>query len=92
MNQEWSQIAANGVIQAATQAFDVFSMAGHEQTRPCILFRPRIFPDGGQWCVLLGDNLAEGVAGFGETPYLAMYAFDKAFMTIAPPAARSEGE
>jgi hypothetical protein len=31
------------------------------------------------WCALFGDNLQEGVVGFGETPAKAMYAFDTAW-------------
>ena len=47
-------------------------------TAPSHLYRPRLFPDGDQWCALLGDNLQEGVCGFGETPAAAMAAFDQA--------------
>jgi hypothetical protein len=35
------------------------------------------YPDGNQWCVLWGKDLQEGVAGFGETPILAVYDFNK---------------
>lgn len=41
--------------------------------------KPRIFPDGSQWCVLYGENLQEGVAGFGKSPILAVYDFNKAW-------------
>lgn len=41
--------------------------------------RPRIIKDGNQWCVLYGDNLQEGVAGFGDTPHLAILDFNKAW-------------
>lgn len=51
-----------------------------EQTRPFFQLRPRVFPDGNLWCALYGENLQEGVAGFGETPYLASYDFDKNWM------------
>ena len=27
-----------------------------------------VFLDGNQWCALVGENLQEGVAGFGDTP------------------------
>lgn len=40
---------------------------------------PRIFIDGNQWCVLYGKNLQDGVAGFGDTPRQAAYAFNKAW-------------
>jgi len=36
------------------------------------------YPDGDQWCVLWGADLVSGVSGFGETPYLAVLAFNKA--------------
>lgn len=35
------------------------------------------FRDGNQWCFLWGENLQEGVAGFGESVEDAMWAFDK---------------
>lgn len=34
--------------------------------------------DGNQWCFLWGENLQEGVAGFGDTPHKAMLAFEDA--------------
>lgn len=42
------------------------------------LLKPAISIDGNQWCVLYGDNLQDGVAGFGDTPYLAVLDFTKA--------------
>ena len=36
------------------------------------------YPDGDAWCVLWGNDLQDGVAGFGATPYLAVLAFNKA--------------
>lgn len=45
-------------------------------TAPHALMRPRVFPDGNQWCALYGVNLQEGVAGFGDTPQAACAAFD----------------
>lgn len=44
---------------------------------PHTRMRPRIFPDGDMWCVLYGENLHDGVAGFGETPELACADFDR---------------
>lgn len=40
--------------------------------------------DGNQWCVLLGDNLQDGVAGFGNSPSEASRAFDLAWVTPLP--------
>lgn len=42
-----------------------------------VLMRPRVFPDGDQWCALYGEDLQMGVAGFGDTPAAACADFDR---------------
>lgn len=59
--------------------------AGYEHARPSAVFRPKLSPDGDKWCALYGDNLQDGVAGFGDTPEEAMAAFDKAWRTERTP-------
>jgi hypothetical protein len=56
----WNQMYANACAQIA----------------PSLLWRPKLFVDGTQWCALYGDNLQDGVAGFGDTPDKAMRNFD----------------
>lgn len=51
--------------------------AASEASRPCVLMRPSLSVDGNQWCALYGSNLQEGVAGFGDSPALAMWNFDQ---------------
>lgn len=41
--------------------------------------KPRLFRDDNQWCMLWGENLRDGVAGFGDSPILAMYDFNKSW-------------
>lgn len=53
-----------------------FSLAAYEQKRPSVLYKPNIYIDGDLWCALYGENLQDGVAGFGETPEKAMIDFD----------------
>lgn len=48
-----------------------------ERERPSHIYRPRLFIDGNQWCALFGENLQDGVAGFGDSPLLAYRDFDK---------------
>lgn len=49
-----------------------------EQTvRPSVAFKPRLSIDGDKWCALYGDNLQDGVAGFGDSPAEAMLDFDR---------------
>ena len=74
------------VESAIRQSFDVsfavegvaheFERAAYEQQRPSAIYRPSISIDGNQWCALYGDNLQDGVAGFGDSPEAAMQDFD----------------
>ena len=45
------------------------------------VLQAKIFIDGNQWCALYGDNIQAGVAGFGNSPYEATVAFDRAWCT-----------
>lgn len=54
---------------------------------PHVVYRPRLFADGDQWCALLGDDLMTGVAGFGDTPAAAMADFDASWLTAMAPRA-----
>ena len=62
------------VMQRVGQAY---IDAALEQARPSTIYRPRIAIDGNMWAAVYGDNIQEGVAGFGESPALAMADFDK---------------
>lgn len=48
-----------------------------EQCTPSVLYRPTLSVDGDKWCALYGDNLQDGVAGFGDSPVRAMMNFDQ---------------
>jgi hypothetical protein len=83
INDEWSQAAASDISYQAQLAGAAWQMAAaaHEEVaiekkRPSMMLRPKIYPDGDQWCCLLGDDLQMGVAGFGDTPELAAKNFD----------------
>jgi hypothetical protein len=39
------------------------------------------YKDGSEWCVLLGDNIQDGICGFGETPLKAVLDFNKNFIS-----------
>ncbi len=80
------------VSDAAFRQFDISHLIGQAQgilsnievahTRPHVLMRPALSCDGSKWCALYGDNLQEGVAGFGDTPEQAMYDFDRNWSTL----------
>ena len=63
------------------QATRAIGDAGYEMQRPCHLLKPRLFMDGNQWCALYGENIQDGVCGFGVSPAQAMYDFDKNYTT-----------
>jgi len=46
------------------------------------MLKPKIFMDGSQWCVLYGEDIQSGIAGFGDTPRLAVYAFNKQWDSV----------
>jgi hypothetical protein len=90
VNSEYESMAANAICFAADQAKQSWQEAAWEYQRHSVVFKPSLTKDGNMWCALFGENLTEGVAGFGETPSKAMYAFDRAWdtssgsCTIAP--------
>lgn len=55
-----------------------------EKMRPFMLLQPRLFIDGNKWCALYGDNLQDGVAGFGDSPRAASYKFDEEWAKSLP--------
>lgn len=59
-----------------------------QMQRPSVLYRPSIYPDGTQWCCLLGEDLMTGVVGFGDTPEQAAAAFDQAWLHERTPDAK----
>jgi hypothetical protein len=76
MNYELESMAANAICHAASMVQVSWQEAAAEYTRPSVVFKPRLSKDGDMWCALFGENLQEGVSGFGKTPYYAMYDFD----------------
>lgn len=41
------------------------------------LLKPKIYKDGDQWCVLYGENIQDGIVGFGDTPYKAVLDWNR---------------
>ena len=44
---------------------------------PSAIYKPSLHIDGNQWVALYGEDLQNGVAGFGDSPDLAMDDFNK---------------
>lgn len=43
------------------------------------MLKPKVGIDGNQYFVLYGEDLQSGIAGFGDTLYLAILDFNKSF-------------
>lgn len=56
-------------LQSANEHYEKLS-------RPSYILKPALTVDGNQWCALFGENLQDGIAGFGDTPELAYADFD----------------
>ena len=73
------------IVEAACYAIVINQQAERtvieERERPSYLWKPKLSIDGNQWCALFGENLQDGVAGFGDSPAKAMLAFDRAWET-----------
>jgi hypothetical protein len=69
------------VERAAITITEEAVRAADAHAAPSAVYRPALSIDGNQWCALYGDNLQDGVAGFGDTPAAAMREFDKAWAT-----------
>ena len=53
--------------------------AAEAKTKPSYLYLPKLTIDGNKWCALYGENLQDGVAGFGDSPAEAMGDFNRAW-------------
>ena len=75
----------NGILNqgndnlVTAELVEAIQRVSHEWMRPSVIFRPVIFPDGDKFCCLLGKNLVDGIAAFGDTPDQACRVFDEAW-------------
>lgn len=70
---------------AADQVRVSIQNAAFQYERPSVVFRPALSADGTMWCALFGENLQDGVSGFGETPEKAMVDFDINWLNAKTP-------
>lgn len=69
----------------ATDMLNVAARQEWERTtellRPSMMLRPRLSVDGNRWLALYGENIQDGIAGFGVSPADAFKDFDRAWET-----------
>ena len=85
-----SRIANGDVGQAVEQVLRELNLSWHaeriearimdavaEYDRPSTVYKPKLMVDGNQWMALFGDNIQEGVCGWGNSPAEAYVDFDR---------------
>lgn len=48
-----------------------------DRSAPHVIHNARVYKDGNAYCCLLGENIQEGICGFGKTPQEACNEFDR---------------
>lgn len=71
-----SAIREVGIGHYFQMALSGLQEAGGEMSRPSAVYRPSLYVDGNKWCALYGENIQDGVCGFGDSPDKAMREFD----------------
>jgi len=79
MDYVHQQQITEAIVRAAGGVVENINFALSYSSLPSVLYRPTLSRDGNQWCALYGENIQEGVCGFGDSPELAMQDFDRAW-------------
>ena len=53
------------------------SVINEAQYKLFSMLNPKLYKDGNQWCVLYGENIQDGICGFGETPFKAILEWNQ---------------
>jgi len=75
-------MSEHGHLEAATADLNYQAAIVHEEHTLFALLKPTLKKDGNQWCVLYGDNLQSGVAGFGASPNEAVQDFNREWYKV----------
>lgn len=80
-----AEFAGSVDLQSANLRYSRELDLTYELMRPFRMMKTTIGLDGNKWCVLYGENIQNGVAGFGDSPDEASREFDKAwYAKLAP--------
>jgi hypothetical protein len=55
---------------------DITAHVEREEYNLFSLLKPELFIDGNKWCCLYGENIQDGIAGFGNTPWKSIIDFN----------------
>lgn len=93
LNEERQTVVMDSICHSARVYFYGLSEAvWRDITTPFCRLRPKMYIDGDQWCALYGENLQDGVAGFGATPAEAEAAFNQTWTSHRVKSTAEEGK
>ena len=64
MNDAYQQMAASAICHAASMAGEEARAAAAEYARPCVVWKPKLYVEGNQWCALLDVYKRQGLLPF----------------------------
>lgn len=80
----------SGVIESQKQQFQYTEheinlelLETEQQYKIFSMLKPKIYIDGDMWCILYGEDLQNGICGFGKTPHEAIIDFNNSFHLAA---------
>jgi len=79
MDHENQSDIVSAISHAAHMIQNSFQVLAVVLEAPHIIQKPKFGLDGDQYYFLKGDNIQDGIAGFGPTPKAAASAFDLAW-------------
>ncbi|HID9808622.1 TPA: hypothetical protein ACXI3M_006680 [Pseudomonas aeruginosa] len=74
-----NEIIESAMSEITCRVVDALAHVQAAMTDPSVMYRPKLSIDGDMWCALYGENLQDGVAGFGVSPSAAIFDFNRAW-------------
>lgn len=67
------------------QEYQIYILVQIAEMNLFSMLKPKVSKEGDKYMVLYGENIQEGICGFGDSPYLAILDFNAAMhRTINP--------
>jgi hypothetical protein len=77
LNEYWSAQAVEEYRQMLNEQKMQNYSFNCERIAPHVIHNAKVYQDGDEFCCLLGENIQEGICGFGRTPREACNEFDR---------------
>lgn len=79
MNYEQAESSQKQHNETILQQEKLNLIIEQEEYNLFVMLKPALYKDGNQWCCLYGENIQEGIVGFGDTPYKSILDWTKSW-------------